>query len=117
MIASGLLREKITFQEALRISNGSGGFETTYIDVISTFAKVEEVRSNPDLIASQENVKQLVKFIIRYRPVINIENGFRAVWRGFNFSVNNIKVDHLRTTIEILAFSEMETSIRETVTT
>lgn len=117
MIGSGLLREKITFQEPVRVSNGSGGFTTTYNDVLDTFAKVEEVRSNSDLIASQENIKQLVKFTIRFRPVINIENGFRAVWRGFNFIVNNIKVDHLRTTIEITAFSEMETSIRETATT
>lgn len=117
MIASGLLREKITFQEPSRTPNGSGGFTTTYADALDTFAKVEEIKSNPDLIAGQENVKQLVKFTIRFRPVINIENGFRAVWRGFNFIVNNIKVDHLRTTIEILAFSEMETSLREIATT
>lgn len=112
MVSAGRLREKITFQEPVKVSNGSGGFDTTWTDVLDTFASVEEVRSNPYLIANQENIDQLVRITIRYRPVVPIENGYRAVWRGFNFIVNNIKVDPLRTKIEILVHSEMETSMR-----
>lgn len=117
MIPSGVLREKILFQQPVRVPNGSGGYDTTYSDVLETFAKVEEVKSNPDLIAGQENIDQLVNITMRYRPVIPIYNGYRAVWRGFNFTVDNIKVDPLRTKIEIMVHSEMETSNRETVTT
>lgn len=112
MVRAGTLREKITFQEPVRVSNGSGGYTTTYTDVLNTFASVEEVRSNPALIANQEDIDQFVKITIRYRPVLPLENGYRAVWRGFNFIVNNIKVDPLRTKIEILVHSEMETSMR-----
>lgn len=112
MVSAGRLREKITFQEPTKVSNGSGGFDDTWADVLDTFAAVEEVSSNPYLIANQENIDQLVKITIRYRPVIPIENGYRVVWRGFNFIVNNIKVDPLRTKIEILVHSEMETSMR-----
>ena len=112
MVRAGRLREKITFQKPVKVSNGSGGFDDTWTDVLDTFAAVEEVRSNPYLIGGQENIDQLVKITIRYRPVIPIENGYRAVWRGFNFIVNNIKVDPLRTKIEILVHSEMETSMR-----
>ena len=111
-ISAGSLRDKVLFQEPIRTSNGSGGHTTTYEDVLNTFAAVEEVSSNPYLIASQENIDQMVKITIRYRPVIPIENGYRAVWRGFNFTVNNIKVDPLRTKIEILVHSEIETSAR-----
>lgn len=114
MLRSGELREKIKFQEPTRVSNSSGAFTTTYSDVLNTFAKVEEIRSNPLLITDQENIDNLVKITIRYRPVIPIENGYRAVWRGFNFVVNNIKVDAYRTKIEIMVHSEMETSNRTT---
>lgn len=111
-IASGRLREKIKFQKPTKVSNGSGGFDTTWADVLNTFAAVEEVSSNPYLIAQQENIDQLVRITIRYRPIVPLQNGYRAVWRGFNFIVNNIKVDPLRTKIEILVHSEMETSMR-----
>lgn len=116
-ISAGSLREKVIFQEPIRVSNGSGGFETTYEEVLDTFASVKEVRSNPYLIANLEDIDQLVKITIRYRPVIPILNGYRAVWRGFNFIVNDIKVDPLRTKIEILVHSEIETSSRGTEAT
>ena len=112
MVRAGKLREKITFQEPIRVSNDSGGYTTTYSDVLDTFAAVEEVSSNPYLIANQENIDNLVRITIRYRPVLPIENGYRAVWRGFNFTVNNIKVDPMRTKIEIMVHSDMETSDR-----
>lgn len=111
-IRAGELREKVVFQEPVRTSNGSGGYITTYEDRLNTYSKVTEISSNPDLIASQENVKQLVKFTIRYRPVIPIKNAWKCVWRGFEFIVDNIKVDPLRTKIEITTHSEMETSER-----
>ena len=112
MVSAGRLREKIKFMRPIDVSNGSGGFDTTWEDVLNTFAAVEEVSSNPYLIANQENIDNLVRITIRYRPGIPIQNGYRAVWRGFNFIVNNIKVDPLRTKIEILVHSEMETSMR-----
>lgn len=112
MIKAGKLREKITFQQPVRMSNDSGGYTTTYTTVLETFAAVEEVSSNPLLIAGQENVDNRVRITIRYRPVIPIQNGYRAVWRGFNFVVNSIKVDPMRTKIEFFVDSEMETSDR-----
>lgn len=112
MIKAGELREKISFSRATRVSNGSGGFTTTYATFLDTFAAVVEERSNPQLIASQENTVNQVHFKIRYRPDFPVKNSDRMTWRGFIFTVNNIKVDPLRTQIYIYVNSEMETSER-----
>jgi len=113
MIPAGELREIIKVQRPARVSNGSGGFTTTYDDLLQrTHAKVVEERSNPQLIANQEDIVNYVHFAIRYRPDIPIKNADRLVWRGFNFIINNIKVDPLRTQIDIYVNSEMETSER-----
>ena len=112
MIKAGELREKLSFSRVMRVSNGSGGFTTTYVSFSDTFAAVVEERSNPQLIASQENTVNQVHFKIRYRPDFPVKNADRMTWRGFNFTVNNIKVDPLRTQIDIFCNSEMETSER-----
>lgn len=111
-IPAGELRDKISFFNPVRVSNGSGGFTTTYQKYLDTFAKVVEERSNPQLIGSQENAVNYVHFVIRYRPDFPVKNADRLTWRGFNFTVNNIKVDPLRTQIDIYVDSEIETSER-----
>lgn len=116
-LTAGELREKLSFSRAVRAPNGSGGFTTTYNEYLNTFAAVVEERSNPQLIANQENVVNYVHFKIRYRPDFPVLNTDRMTWRGFNFTVNNIKVDPLRTQIDIYCNSEMETSSRNEVTT
>ena len=113
MINAGDLREIIKIQEPQRVSNGSGGYTTTYIDVIpKTYAMVVEERSNPKEIANQENINNYIHFKIRYRPIDFIKLGYRIVWRGFNFTINNIKIDVMRTEIDIFVNSEIETSAR-----
>jgi len=112
MILAGELREKIFFSSPTRISNGSGGFTTAYTKYLDTFAAVVEERSNPQLIANQENTVNQVHFKIRYRPDFPVKNADKLTWRGFDFVVNNILVKELRTEIHIYCNSEMETSER-----
>lgn len=114
MLRAGELRERLKVQRPTRTANGSGGMATTYTDILCTNAMVVEERSNPDLIANQENIINYVHFKIRFRPKVFLKIGDRLVWRGFNFTVNNIKVDPLRTSIDIYVNSEMETSERQT---
>lgn len=112
MIKAGELREKLNFSRVTRTPNGSGGFTNTYTSFLDTFAAIVEERSNPQLIGSQENAVNYVHFKIRYRPDFPVLNADRMTWRGFVFTVNNIKVDPLRTQIDIFCNSEMETSER-----
>jgi len=116
-ILSGELREKLSFSRAVRVPNGSGGFTTTYDEYLNTFAAIVEERSNPQLISGQENIVNYVHFKIRYRSDFPVLNADRMTWRGFIFTVNNIKVDPLRTQIDIYCNSEMETSNRNENTT
>lgn len=111
-IFAGELREKLEFSRPTRTPNGSGGFTTEYVPFLNTFAAIIEERSNPQLIANQENIVNYVHFKIRYRPDFPVLNADRMTWRGFIFTVNNIKVDTLRTQIDIYCNSEMETSQR-----
>lgn len=110
---AGELREIIKIQRPVRVSNGSGGYETTYEDVIAkTYASVKEVAPSADVIASQQDLKTLVEFKLRYRPT-NIKIGYRIIWRDFIFTVaSSMKVDPLRTAITITAVSEIEESNR-----
>lgn len=118
MVRAGELREKIQVSAPLRTPIGGGSHDTTYPTVkLNTFAAVVEARSNPEMIANQENIVNYVHFKIRYRPEVFLNIGDRLTWRGFYFIVNNIKVDYLRTQIDIYVNSEMETSSREPIIT
>lgn len=112
MIKAGELREKLIFSRAERVPNGSGGGDFVHTPFLNTFAAVVEERSNPQLIANQENIINYVHFKLRYRPVFPVKNADRITWRGFVFTVNNIKIDTLRTQIDIYCNSEIETSER-----
>lgn len=112
VLRAGDLKEKVAFYEPISVKNESLGYETTYIEYLNTYAKVDEIRSLPSAENGQENIRQFLKVLIRHRKDIFIENGHKMVWRGFNFIVNNIKVDSLRTVIEIIVSSEIETSER-----
>lgn len=116
-IFAGELREKISIERPVRTPIGGGAYDTTYSEILSTFAAVTEQRSNPEMVANQENIYNYVHFKIRYRPDVFLNIGDRLVWRGFNYIVNNIKVDYRRTQIDIYVNSEMETSSREPVIT
>jgi len=112
ILKAGDLREKITFKRPIRVSNGSGGFTTTYTDILNTFASVTEMSSDPALIAQQENIKQVIKILIRYRSDIAVKIADIILWRGFEFVVSNMKADIMRTYIEFQLTATMETSIR-----
>lgn len=116
MIPAGVLRELIKIQrpERVLIPDSGGAYETVYNDILpKTYAKVTEVSPSNEIIASQQNLKELVEFIIRYRQDINIQIGDRIIWREFNFTVaSSMKVDPLRTRITITAVSEIEESNR-----
>jgi len=118
MLRAGELREKIQVSEPLRIPKGGGAYDTTYPTVkLNTFASVTEQRSNPELVADQENIINYVHFKIRYRPDVFLNIADRLTWRGFHYIINNIKVDPVRTQIDIYVNSEMETSSREPIIT
>lgn len=112
VLRAGRLRELITIKKPVRTRNDSGGYQTTYVTVLETFAEVVEKSVSADLIASQENVDALIEFNIRHREDVDLNNGYHIYWRGFKFILNRFKVDMLRTKITIIANSDIETTSR-----
>lgn len=112
MIPAGLLRENIRVKRSVKTENPAGGWTTDWVTVHETLAKVEEKKPSLDVIAQQENMSTFIEIKIRFNPNVNIKIGDRITWRGFVFTSMKPTVDMLRTTITILAFSEIETTDR-----
>ena len=115
MINAGRLKDKIQIFRNTSTQNLSGGFDFVPVLYLSTFAEVLEVASNPDLIASQEDIKQLVKVTIRYRPDHSLSNGDVLEWRHHSLILNNFVVDPFRTKIEMFCTLILNTSGRNGV--
>lgn len=107
-------REKISF---IRVSQSQDPNTGDIINVETTYyspkaAQVTEVRSSTDMIVQQQNITQLLKVKIRYNPTIEILNGDFIEWRTYRFTNLSFKVDPFRRYIEVMAFSEIETTDR-----
>lgn len=106
-------RERISFIRVSQTQDETGqlvNVETTYYSPKA--AEVTEVRSSVDVIVQQQNVTQLIKVRLRYNPEMAILNGDKIEWRSFRFNALSPKVDRYRRYIEIMAFSEIETTDR-----
>lgn len=111
MIRAGQLKEKAVVQRPQRVSNGSGGWVTEYVDVINPmYCSVTQLQPSADVIASQTNLIQPFLFVTRYRTDIVFEIGDRLVWRDRNFTLLGFKWDAGRTELVITAKTENETT-------
>ena len=101
MINAGRLKDKVKIYRPTAAKNDSGGDVYVNDPYLNTYAEVTEISSDPAEIAKQENVKQVVKVLIRFRPNLSLSNGDLMEWRGSEFILNNFKVDARRTSIEM----------------
>ncbi len=115
MISAGRLKDKIKIYRPTAVKNDSGGDVYSNNIYISTYAEVIELSSDPAEIAKQENIKQVIKVTIRYRPTLALSNGDLMEWRGSTFVLNNFKVDAQRTSIEMYCTFVDNTSKRSSI--
>lgn len=107
-------REKISF---IRVSQSQDPLTGDNINSEVIYyqpkaAQVTELKSSVDIIAQQQNITQLLKVKLRYNPEISILNGDFIEWRTYRFTNLSFKVDPLRRYIEVMAFSEIESTYR-----
>ena len=76
-------------------------------------AEVREMRPSTELIATQQNISQVIRIRCRYNPEIAIKIGDKIEWRGFTFNSLLPTVDRRTRMMEIMAVSEIETTDRE----
>lgn len=107
-------REKIQF---IRVSQSQDLLTGDNVNVETVYyspkaAQVTELKSSVDVIAQQQNITQFLKVKLRYNPEVTILNGDFVVWRTYRFTNLSFKVDPFRKWIEIMAFSEIESTDR-----
>lgn len=111
MRVAGRLREIAVVQRPTRVSNGSGGWTTTYADVLNPMhCDVKQKSVSADMIASQQAMIQPFEFVTRYRPDLTLEIGDRITWRGRKFSLISFRWDVMRTKLIITASTDNETT-------
>lgn len=110
-IAAGRLKEIATVQRPERVQNDSGGWVTSYVDVLNPmYCNVTQERVSTDMIASQQAMIQPFEFETRYRTDIVLQIGDRIVWRGRNFSLIGFRWDINRTKLIITATTDNEST-------
>jgi hypothetical protein len=107
-------REKIKFVRVTQTQDSSGNLVNSEVVFYAPKAVVvQELKPSVDLIVQQQNISQLIKVTLRYNPEVSIINGDKILWRSFRFNALAPKVDRFRKYIEIMAFSEIETTDRQ----
>ena len=113
MLNPGLLTDSITFSRATRTQSDNGDLVSTWVQYLSTYAKVREKSGGYSFDTGSINSQTRISVVIRYRPDLSIVTGDRVNWRGFEWIVNNGPVvDHKRTQISLDAVLVVETSER-----
>ena len=106
--------EKIRFFRNVLVPDGMGGSIPTEVTIWQPQGvSVEELKPSEELVATQQNISQLIRIKCRYNPEIAIKIGDKAEWRGFIFNTLLPTVDRRTRMMEIMAVSEIETTDRE----
>ncbi len=106
--------EKIRFFRTVLVPDGMGGSIPTEETIWEPQgADVREMRPSTELIATQQNISQVIRIRCRYNPEIAIKIGDKIEWRGFTFNSLLPTVDRRTRMMEIMAVSEIETTDRE----
>lgn len=87
MFSANQLKESISISRPTSVSNGSGGYTTTYTNILTTYAEVKHKSVSNDLIAQGTDLIEVYDFNIRYRQDIKIQKGDRLEWRGRVFEI------------------------------
>ena len=110
--------ERIRFFRVQLVSDGMGGNIPTEVTIWQPQGvSVEELKPSEELVATQQNISQLIRVKCRYNPEISIRIGDKIEWRGFIFNTLLPTVDRRTRMMEIMAVSEIETTDREQETT
>lgn len=103
---AGQLRHMITIQEQTDVSDGMGGFSTTWSDEFSMSAAIWPLSSKESLDAMKLELVVTHKIRIRYRSGITSKNRIKFGTRIFNI-VSLINPDERNIMIDMLASEDI----------
>jgi head-tail adaptor len=110
MLSSGQLKEKVTITREVPVDLPDGSQTSTWINILTTFCKVEQKTAGIDVISAQDNITQTMIFTLRYRTDIPFKIGDRLEWRDRDFKIHGFSWDSLRTILTIICNTHNETT-------
>ena len=110
MRTSGRLNERITIKRFIETELPDGSTSKTWMTLHSPYCDVEEKDASVDLIASQDNIGQVIIFKMRYNPEVFYLIGDRIEWRSRDLKIHSFKVNKSRTETTIIAKTHNETT-------
>ena len=103
MLGAGQLDQTIIIKRATTVQNDSGGFDTTFVPILTTYAKVEEKSLSNDLIAQQPELIGTFEVTIRKRAVEILKED-KIEWDGIDHEIlgfpNKKKKDEIKILIK-----------------
>jgi len=98
MLRVGKYDQKITFIRFQRVSNGSGGTVVTPVDVLATWARIDQLKQSRNIEQVQMGLPST------YRVGVQVRSGFEPSiamvvrWRGEDYAIKTSPVvDNVRT--------------------
>jgi len=88
---SGELSKRITLQYKTRVPDEHGGFNETFVDACTVWAKAWTVSSGEIVAGNQMNMIRIQKFKIRYRTIL--KSHWRVKFRDKYFAITGIDPD------------------------
>ena len=93
----GMFNERISFHKMGAQSDGAGGTVFEEILILSTFAKVEQLKKSSDLEQAQQNLKGVFRVSIHDRNGFRIDESFTIHWRGNKYNIiSTPEIDDVR---------------------
>jgi len=96
------LRHKVSLEQKSQVSDGAGGFETSWESVASLWAGIDKLRSSERFAGGQVTADATHKFTLRYHSGIRTDMRFNWNGRLFNIRVIN-DIDEKNRILEVIA--------------
>lgn len=94
MLRIGSLRQRITFQQLDKISDGQGGYTSSWTSVLTVWALIESVGGNERMFAGKLQDDYDKKIIIR--NLSSIDTTMRVLFEGRYFQIHSIEREEER---------------------
>jgi len=84
----GNMRERVTLLRQEGTPDGYGGFEYTYIEVATVWARVEPVKADEQFIAG--GIQSITDVLVHIRHRDDVVPTWRLEWQGRQFNITGI---------------------------
>jgi SPP1 family predicted phage head-tail adaptor len=84
-VRAGDLDQRVTLQNRVTVPDGGGGYETSWSDTGTIWAKVEPLGAAESLVAQQSESIVRYQIWVRWRP--DLAADMRLIWRGKTFDI------------------------------